>query len=179
MLDNEQLAEFFIFSEISKGEISELAQCGELLEFDTNEIIFREGENALNLYGVFDGEVELSILFKDKILKKDIQYEESIVTRIETLEKNIVIDTIKPGEIFGWSAFINPRLFTSTAKCAKPTRVFSLVATDLQVIFDKNPQVGYFFINRLAEIISKRLRDRTDKLIEIWSEAFEIGRIQE
>lgn len=177
MLDNEQLAEFFIFSEIPKEEISELAKCGELLECDSNEIIFQEGETALNLYGVLDGEVELSILFKDKILKKDIQYEESIVTRIETLEKNIVIDSIKPGEIFGWSALINPRLFSSTAKCSKPTRVFSLPATDLKVMFDKNPQVGYSFIKRLAEIISKRLRDRTNKLIEIWSETFEVGRI--
>ena len=177
MLEKELVTGFSIFSELPQEKLSEVAQRGKILEFDSNETIFQEGETALNLYGVLDGEVELSLIFRDKILKTDIQYEKSIQTRIETIEKDIVVDSIGPGEIFGWSALIRPRLLTSTAKCSKPTRIFSLPAADLKAIFDKDPQVGYVFMERLSEIISQRLRHRTDKLIEIWCEAFEVNRI--
>ena len=119
--------------------------------------------------------VELSLVVSDRILKTDIQYEESIQTHINTIEKDITVDLIEPGEIFGWSALIKPGLFTTTARCSKAARIISLPADKLKAIFDKNPRVGYGFTERLAEIISQRLRNRTDKLIESWNQAFDVG----
>lgn len=177
MLEKDLLKRFPIFSDILQEHLSEIAQWGEVLEFDLNETIFHEGENALALYCVVDGEVELSLMVRDKILKTDIQYEESIRTLIKTIEKHIIVDLIEPGEIFGWSAFIKPRLFTTTAKCSKSTRMISLPADKLKSIFNKNPQIGYVFMERLAEIISQRLKNRTNKLIESWSQAFDTNRV--
>jgi len=177
MIEKELFEGFPIFSDIPQEHLSEIAQWGKVLEFDLNEIIFRDGENAFDLYGVVDGEVELSLMVRDKILKTDIQYEESIQTHIETIEKDIIVDSIEPGEIFGWSSFIEPRLFTTTAKPTKSNRIISLPADKFKAIFDKNPQVGYVFMQRLTEIISQRLRNRTNKLIESWSEAFDANRV--
>ena len=177
MLDKELLKVFPIFSEFPQEHLSEMAQWGKVLEFDLNQTIFQDGENAFDLYGVVDGKVELSLMVRNELLKTDIQYEESIQTHIETVEKDIIVDSIEPGEIFGWSALIKPRRFTTTAKCSKSAKIVSLPADQLKAIFDKNPQIGYVFMEQLAEIVSQRLRNRTEKLIESWSQAFDVSRV--
>ena len=177
MIEKSLLEDFPIFSEIPQEYLLEIAQLGEVKECDLNQTIFNDGDNAFDLYGVVDGAVELSITVIDKVLKADIQYEESIQTRVETVENDIIVESIDSNEIFGWSACIQPRLYTTTAKCSKPGRVISIPADKLKSIFAKNPQIGYPFMERLSEIISQRLRNRTDKLIESWSEAFAVNRI--
>jgi CRP-like cAMP-binding protein len=177
VLEKDLLKGFQVFSDIPQEHLSEISQLGKVSEFDLNQTIFQDGEKAFDLYGVVDGEVELSIAVRDKISKTDIQYEEYIQTRIETIENDIIVDSIEPGEIFGWSALINPKLFTTTAKCSKPAMIFSLPADKLKSIFDKNTQLGYVFMEQLSEIISQRLRARTDSLIEGWSLAFDVNRI--
>jgi CRP-like cAMP-binding protein len=177
MIEKDQIMDFPIFSDTPQEYLLEIAQMGEVIEFDSNQTIFKDGDQAFDLFGVVDGEVELSITVTDKILKADIQYEESIQTRIETIENDIIVETIDSNEIFGWSAFINPRLYTTTAKCSKPGTIISLPAEKLKSIFTKNPQIGYPFMERLSEVISQRLRNRTVKLIESWSQAFAVNRI--
>jgi len=177
MLAENLLRDFSIFSDIPQADLKEIAQHGEVVAFDPDQAIFRDGDKATDLYGVVEGEVELGITVKDKILKADIQYEEALQTRIETIENVIVVESVDPGEIFGWSAFINPRLYTSTARCSQPSRIISLPADELKSIFVKKPQVGFLFMERLSEIISQRLRNRTDKLVEAWSQAFDVNRI--
>lgn len=177
MLDKGLLSRFSVFSDIPEDKLSAIAQMGELMEFKPQEVIFHQEEIAKDLYGVLDGEVELSLIFKGEVFKTDIQYEESVNTRVEVLERPIVIDTVGPGEIFGWSSLVNPKRLTATAKCSKLTQVFSLSAADLKSTLDKDPALGYVIMERLAEIISSRLQSRTDKLIEAWGEAFEVDKI--
>lgn len=177
MIEKKLLDNFAVFSDIPTENLMEVAQFGEILEFSAGQTIFEDGENASDLFGVLDGEVELGITVKDKFLKADIQYEEALQTRIETIESVIIVESIDPGEIFGWSAFINPRLYTSDATCSQPARIISLPADELKSIFNQNPQVGFVFMERLSEIISQRLRNRTAKLVESWSQAFDVNRI--
>jgi len=177
MIEKDLFKYVSIFSDIPQEHLSEISQWSKVLEFDSDETIFQNGEIAFDLYGVVDGEVELSLVVKDKILKTDIHYEESIQTHIETIEKDIIVDSIASGEILGWSALIEPGQYTTTAKCSKSTRIISLPADKLKAIFVKNPQIGYVFMGRLSEIISQRLRHRTDKLIESWSQAFDVDRV--
>ena len=178
MLEKDLLKRILFLSEIFQEHLSEIAQWGKVIEFDKDDIIFQKGDKAFDLYAVVNGAVDLSLTVMDEILKKDIQYEEAIHTRIETIEKEIVISSITPGKIFGWSAMIEPKIFTNTAKCSKPSRILSLPADKLKTFFNKNPQVGYVFMERLAEVISERLTSRTDILLEGWSQAFDTDRVQ-
>jgi CRP/FNR family transcriptional regulator, cyclic AMP receptor protein len=177
MVEKDLISGFSIFSGVSQDHLSEIAQCTEVQEFDSGETIFKDGEEASSIYGVLNGEVELSLVVRDKILKTDIRFEEYSRTQIETIERDIVVDSIGSGEIFGWSALTSSGRFTSTAICAEPTKVFSLSADTLKSIFNQHPQVGYPFMERLVETISNRLTNRTDRLIEGWSQAFNVDRI--
>ena len=177
MSNNELLKLFPIFSDIPLKHLTEITRWCKVSEFGSNETIFQVGDKAIDFYGVVNGEVELSLIMRDSIMKTDIRYEEFIQTQIEPIEKVIIVDSLEPGEIFGWSAFVEPRQFTSTAKCSRPSKIIALPTDKLEAIFNNNPHVGYIFMKRLTEIISQRLRNRTGKLIESWSQAFDVNRV--
>lgn len=177
MNEKELISGFSIFSGVSQDNLSEIAKHAEVMDFNPGEAIFLEGVEASKVYGVLDGEVELILVAKDSILKTDVQYEEYTHSKMETIERDIVVDSIGPGELLGWSALTPDGHYTSKAICVEPTRVFALPADSLREFFVKYPQVGYPFMERLAGIISKRLTNRTDRLIDAWSEAFNVNRI--
>jgi len=116
--------------------------------------------------------VTLSLIFQDRVLKADVRHEEYVHKRVEVVEKEMIFETIEPGEVFAWSSLIAPHQLTATARCLTPARVVVLPADALEDIFTRHPQAGGLFMKRLAEVIAKRLRHRTDKLIESWYQAF-------
>jgi hypothetical protein len=52
-----------------------------------------------------------------------------------------------------------------------------LPAAELRAMFEANTALGYMIINKMSDIISKRLKKRTEKLIETWVEAFDVDEI--
>ena len=172
------LTKFDIFSDISQNTIAAIAEKCTLLEFGKNAIVFHKDELSQTFFGVVEGEVELILVHKEKVLKSQIiDYEKAIVSKYEILEKPIVADIIGPGDVFCWSAFFTDRHSTSTARCSKQTKLFSLPVSDFKAMFEKDNNLGYTFMTKLAGIIGDRLRQRTNKLMEVWEEAFESDNI--
>ena len=171
------LAGFSFFSDVEAGTLETIAQKGEILEFKAQDIIFKVDEPASHLYGLLEGEVDLILIFKDKVLKTDIEYEEAIQATMVDEEKEIIVDTVAAGQVFGWASIVGPSKRTVNAECSQACRVVAIPADDLKAMFDKDHTLGYTIMNRLCDIIAKRLRNRTAKLIEAWGEAFDIGSI--
>ena len=167
------LAGFKFFSEVVPETLEMIAQKGEVLEFGPGDVIFHFDEPAEHLYGLLEGELDLSIVFIDKVLKTEIEYEEAIQARMVDEEKSIVIDTVLPNQIFGWASLVGPARRTVTARCTESCKVIAIAAADLNAMFAKDHDLGYTVMKKLADIIAKRLKMRTDKLIETWVEAFD------
>lgn len=177
MLTSTPLVDFAIFDGVPKDTMDCIAPLAQPHEYDPNEIIFKEGQAASHLYGVLAGEVELHILFHDRVMKAEIQYEDYVRKRVDTIEKEIVIEVLGPGDIFAWSSLSAPHRLTSTATCTQPTQVFAIEARELEAILAQAPEVGYLFMQRVSAIISQRLRNRTDKLLESWYQAFDVENV--
>jgi len=171
------LSDFKFFNEVRPDVLESIARLGEMLEYKTNDVIFRYDEPAAHLYGVLEGEVGLSVVFTDKVLKTEIEYEEAIQARMVEEEKAIVVDTVQPGQVFGWASIVGPGRRTVTAHCLKAARVIALPAAELKAMFEADPGLGYVIMKRMSDIISKRLKKRTEKLIETWVEAFDVNQI--
>ncbi|CAB1082105.1 hypothetical protein D1AOALGA4SA_9743 [Olavius algarvensis Delta 1 endosymbiont] len=154
-----------------------IARKGEIIEYHVDDIIFRFGEPATHLYAVLEGEVDLSVVFTDKVLKTEIEYEEAIQSRVVEEEKSIVVDSVHAGQVFGWASLVGAGRRTVTADCAQTSRVFALPAADLKAMFEADSVLGYAIMKKLSDIISKRLQKRTEKLIETWVEAFDVDEI--
>jgi CRP-like cAMP-binding protein len=91
--------------------------------------------------------------------------------------REIVVETVRPGQIFGWTALVGGGKRAVIARCTQPTRVFALTGDKLKRMIAKDHTLGYLLYNRLAEIIAKRLNARTDRLLEAWTEAFGASKV--
>jgi len=171
------LAGFKFFNEVRPDTLESIARLGEIMEYKAADAIFRFDEPAIHLYGVIKGEVDLSVVFKDKVLKTEIEYEEAIQASMVEEEKSIVVDTVIPGQIFGWASLVGPGRRTVTAHCAEASRVIALPAAELRTMFEEDNALGYVIMKKMSDIISKRLQKRTEKLIETWVEAFDVDAI--
>lgn len=172
MAESNPLSGFAIVADMPRETLAEMAHKAAVKSFEAGDVLFEEGALATELYGLMEGEVTLSLVFQDRVLKADVRHEEYVHKRVEVVEKEMVFETIEPGEVFAWSALIAPHQLTATARCTAPTQVVGLPADALEAIFDRHPRAGAVFMKRLAEVIAQRLRHRTGKLIESWYQAF-------
>lgn len=177
MPDQNLLSGFKFFSDVDLKTLDMIAQKAEILEFKSEDVVFRFEEPAEHFYGLLEGEVELSLVFKDKVLQTDIEYEEAIQARMVDKEKLIVVDTVLPGQVFGWASLVGPRKRTVTALCSEASRIIAIAAVELRSMFEQDHTLGYIIMKRMSAIISRRLKNRTDKLIETWVEAFDVDQI--
>jgi CRP-like cAMP-binding protein len=172
MVESNPLSGFAIVAGMPSEALAEMGRRTAVKTFGAGDVLFEEGVLATELYGLLEGEVTLSLVFQDRVLKADVRHEEYVHKRVEVIEQEMVFETIEPGEIFAWSALIPPHQLTATARCSIPTRVVALPAEDLEDILARHPEAGGLFMKHLAEVIARRLRQRTDKLIASWYQAF-------
>jgi len=143
MVSIEALNEISIFKGLKDYELEQVAKISheEVLEGDTR--IFAENALADKLYIVLEGEVEIRI----------------------TGCGEIVVDTVKNNEIFGWSALTEPYSLTAAAFTTKKTRLIAISGDVMRDLFEKNNHIGYLVVKELASVISNRLKQSRKNLI--------------
>ena len=177
MADDNILSAFKFFSGLTPKTLDAIAAKCKILKFERDQVIFHFEDRAEHLYGLVEGEVDLVLIFMDKILKTEIEYEKALHARMVDKEKQIIVDTVTPGKVFGWASLVGPAKRTVTAACTQSSRVFAVPAADLKAMMDADHSLGYLLMSKMCDIISKRLKNRTDRLVETWVEAFDIGEI--
>ena len=171
------LSIFPFFAGISRERLAEIETFSITQNYAKGAAVFQSDEPARNLYGLVQGDVELSIPFKEEIVTKDIKYEEYISTNIENHEKPIIVEKVKPHDIFGWSALVKPERMTATARCADDCEIVLIPASDLKNMFNNDPELGYLLSTRISTLIARRLNSRTEKLVDTWCSLFDTERI--
>jgi CRP-like cAMP-binding protein len=177
MPEKNLLTMFPFFSDVDPATMKAIASKSEILEFNAEDVIFHVDEPATHFFGLLEGGIDLILVFKDKVLKTDIEYEKAIQATMVDEEKEIIVDTVSAGQVFGWASIVGPSKRTVNAQCSKNSRVIAIPAGELKAMLEKDHTLGFTIMKRLSDIIAGRLRNRTDKLIETWGEAFDIGSI--
>ncbi|MCK5485723.1 MAG: cyclic nucleotide-binding domain-containing protein, partial [Desulfobacterales bacterium] len=91
MPEKNLLAGFSFFSDVDSDTLEAISQKGEILEFNAGDVIFHYEAPSTHFYGLLEGEVDLVLVFKDKVLKTDIEYEEAIQATMVDEEKEIIV----------------------------------------------------------------------------------------
>lgn len=172
MLDQQGLQKFNFFSDLTIDTLDEILGFCELRTLKKGDLLFSQNDKAENLYGIIDGSIELSIVFQEQSLKTEVNYEESVYKSLETKDRPIVVGEISSGEIIGWSSFTRSLKMSASAKCISDTKVFSIPTEKIFNLFKKDPALGYALMVKMCDVISNRLKIRTDLLVEAWGEAF-------
>jgi CRP-like cAMP-binding protein len=103
--------------------------------YETDDVIFREGDETRYFYILIKGHVKLHI--------GGDGYTAYVINRA--------------GECFGWSSLIDRPHFSASAVCAAPTSLMRLEKTYMRRIIQSDPHNGLIFMERIANMIGERL----------------------
>lgn len=156
---------FKIFSRVPREKLAQLATMGSEMVFRDGDVLFRQGDPAGYLYAVLEGEVDLQVSPGSPDASPGSDTGEPAAAG----GRSLVVETIGPGQDLGWSALVRPYLWSATARSRGGCRCLVLSAPDFRVMMDQDPEVGYAVSKGLNEVISQRLRHRTQKLIRLWA----------
>ncbi len=139
-----------LFSGLTESEVEDVISLGESITASRDTNVCREGEEAQHFFLVMDGRI---------ILRKNLDIPDFNVHR-ET-----PVGVCHPSQIIGWSALVEPYVYTLTATTEKESRLLKLPGRETQKFLGERPELGYKVMNALANIISRRLRQIEEALI--------------
>ena len=146
MIAIEELRKIDVFKELTDAELDNIVEIAKKENYEAGQRIFEEKSQANLLYIVLKGEVEIKM---------------SADKGLELLR----IDTVGPGEFFGWSALTEPFTLTAAAWTMEKTELLVFKGEVLRDLFKKNNHIGYKVMKKVASVISSRLRSLSQKFV--------------
>ena len=157
MVSKEDLQQIVMLGYLTDEMLDKLVPITDLLRFDENEFIFRQGDRADRFYMLKLGKVLLELKITGDI--------------------TVFISSIKSGYSFGWSSMLDDELYTVDALCSEPCEILSFRAEKLKLLFEKDHSLGYIMSQRLLRIIKKRYDIRTEQFIKTITHHPDIARL--
>jgi len=147
MVSVDTLKKLDIFDGLPVSELKVIADISDVESCPRGTMAFSENREAKKLYVLLEGKVV-------------IQFE---VGR----HQDAVVHTVAPGQAFGWSALVQPHKFTASAKCTEDCKLLTVDREGLRRLLEEDCRTGFIIMEKLAEIISMRLRDTRLQLISM------------
>jgi len=131
---------------LSDVMLKSLVPITEMLVFDENEMVFRQGEKADRLFMLKKGKVLLELRITDTM--------------------TVSMSSIKPNFSFGWSAMLDNNRYSTDAICTEPCQVYSFRESKLKKVMQEDHSLGFIISQRLLYVLKKRYDARTEQLIK-------------
>ena len=138
MVSPEVIRRYPYFSGISIKRINMLANIAEEIECEQDQYFHNEGEEIDKVYILVEGEV-------------------SLVTSLPQQDKEVVINTLGAGDVFGWTSLLPPYTAGAGAKTITDCKLVEFSASELRTKFEDDYQFGYLMMIKIAQIIRERL----------------------
>lgn len=131
---------------LSKPQLEALFTNAMTVDFPAGKLIFNEGLPANRFYIVLEGEVALE----------------------SAARKNggQLIQTIKAGDVLGWSWLFPPYQWHFDARAVKPTRAIIFFASTLRELCESDHHLGYELMKRVTKVVIKRLQSTRLQLLK-------------
>jgi CRP-like cAMP-binding protein len=129
----------------------------ELRQFKEGEIVYEEGDRAENFYMLKRGKILLEVEVSKQII--------------------ISLGSIKSGYLFGWSALIPGSAHTNYAVCTEPCDVLVTPGAKFLNLLKTDHTMGYRIMERVMEILKKRLDRRTGQFLKVMSKHPDIQKL--
>ena len=109
----------------------------EMIQDNAGTIIFRKGDHSQYLFIIKSGQVVLEISVPPKGRRS--------------------ILTVGPGELFSWSALVEPRIENASACASVDTEALRVDGGTLMKLCEEDSSLGFEVYRTLAKVISSRL----------------------
>jgi len=144
------------FQGLSAADRSRILAHFRVEEHHAGEVLFLQGDYAERLYLLVSGQMEIRFKPDDG--------------------EELLVAVIEAGGVFGWSAALGRRRYTSRAVCTADGRCLSIRGRDLRRICDEHPTTGVVLLERLAEVIAQRLTSTHVHVMSMLRQGMEPGR---
>ncbi len=139
-----------LFSVLAEDELCRVTPLCNELEGGEGEVIFTEGREAAQLYIVVEGKLALQKAIRAPHAKHP---------------RRTTVTLCCSGQVAGWSALVPPYRYTLSGVGWEAYRLISINAALLRRELEARPVMGYKVMSALSIVISRRLKQTTDSLI--------------
>ena len=136
------------FAGLSEGELEIIVPLCEEVICRRGEALFREGQMAERVYILLEGKVTIQVQLTSR--------PENVTVAISDRADNLV----------GWSGLVAPYCYTASAICQADSRLVAVDGQSLLRVLGQDAQMGFVVIQRIAEVISSRLRNTRAALLK-------------
>ncbi|MBM2825489.1 MAG: cAMP-binding protein [Dehalococcoidales bacterium] len=150
MIVPQALRECQLFAGLPYATLEKIASLIVEKEYEPGTIILREGESAEELFIVQEGKVALQM---------------TLPIPERQMSRKLTADILTKNEMLGWSAIVEPFVYTFTGVCLQKTRVFSISGAKLRWLLEDNPKIGYELLKGLIKVVASRLEETRQLLI--------------
>jgi CRP-like cAMP-binding protein len=146
----EALRKTQIFEGLTDEQLDTIAPLCRQVHCLSGKVFFSEGDDATDLFVVLDGQVALEVeLFMGDHVRPQI----------------ITVEKIEKDDTFGWSALVEPRRMTTTARCTRDVDIVAINGDDLKTLLKEHPGIGIVVMENVAKIVRSRLVHTRQRLI--------------
>ena len=138
------------FRTLSHWEFEKLWALVSERHYDAGACIFQQGESADELFVVKEGKVALQISLNQGGGQPSRGMSVDIVTQSGTL---------------GWSALVEPYIYTLRAVCLQEVKVLCIGANDLRLLLRDNPDISREVMKGLVKVLVSRLEETRGLLV--------------
>jgi len=142
------LAEHPFTHGLSERQLESLTGCASNRVFNAGQIVFREGEQANEFYLIREGKMAVEL---------------------HAVERGgINILTVSAGEVLGWSWLVPPYRWNFDARAVESTRAIALDGKCLREKSERDTDLGYQLLKRIAAIMEERLQATRLQLLNMY-----------
>ncbi len=150
MTAKQVLKECQVFAALDDAELEKIASLAVDKEYEAGTTIFQEGTSANELFVLQEGKVAVQM---------------TLPMTPGQMSRRITVDVVTRNEMLGWSAIVEPYVYTLTAVCMQKTKVLAIRGIKLRVLLRDNHHIGYEVLRGLTKVVASRLDDTRHVLV--------------
>lgn len=135
------------FEGLKKEYLDFIVGCASNVSLEKGQIIMREDDPADKFYLIREGMVAIYIPMGE--------------------DRSVTIQTLRGGDILGWSWLIPPYRYRFSCRTVEDTRAIALDGKCLREKCEKNHDLGYELLRRLTNVFTQRLEAARKQIISL------------
>jgi CRP-like cAMP-binding protein len=157
-MNNEQLKEFTIFSDLTDDELNHFSDALKEVKMEKGQQFITEGEEGDCIYLLLEGEVQINQALTLSMNKSESDNREKAILKLSS--------DINP--LFGeMSMFNDGDRRTANVRAETTCVLVKLDKSDLYNICEKNPNIGFKVMRNLGRIISGNLVKANQNVLKL------------
>lgn len=153
MISTDLLQRYPLFRSLDEAVLPAVSMATEEITCAQSDVLFETNQPADALYLLLNGALELWIVSTDRNGNGNRHFYPS--------------GEVRPGELAGISALVQPYLYTATAQITRPSTLLRINARVLRDLSANDPRVDSALMHLVAQATMQRLRDARAQILAL------------